>query len=414
MIYDSFVDYYTTGTFQGFFTSPDLFIYLLSESTNLIFCCLVVALFFFAKKLSLNELFFWIFLFILAFLINIVVNYNPSYFPDVGGYLRCIRDLRDNFQMDEEGCQIIVSGSSSQGGLSIPSIKRGLPAIIFTFIPMPSIATYSAIGMINKMLAFFVYLFLKPLLKNKDNVLLLCLIFLLPTFLLYSSIGLRDNLIFVVMIFLLFFLLQNKFLLSTISLLILMGIKSQNGVIFIIPYIGVFIFGANKSMKGFLALAAFTLIGLLLIQDTVVSTINFFVLALVMENQGTEVLKSINPYNSIFSIMLYAPLEFLIGLVRPMPNGAFAAVFFLDSLVQLFLITYLVSTNRETLFKSPEFFLVLMTFFMGLVLNSMVIDNDNTFIRYKYTFYYCFLIYLISVNKTKIPWFNKLLNRHEK
>jgi hypothetical protein len=193
-----------------------------------------------------------------------------------------------------------------------------------------------------------------------------------------------------------------------------MGIKSQNGVIFIIPYIGVFIFGANKSMKGFLALAAFTLIGLLLIQDTVVSTINFFVLALVMENQGTEVLKSIDPYNSIFSILLYAPLEFLIGLVRPMPNSAFAAVFFLDSLVQLFLIAYLVSTNRETLFKSPEFFLVLMTFFMGLVLNSMVIDNDNTFIRYKYTFYYCFLIYLISVNKTKIPWFNKLLNRHEK
>ncbi|MDA9249604.1 hypothetical protein N9P46_03610 [Gammaproteobacteria bacterium] len=412
MIYDSLVDFYTTGGFQGFFTSRDLFIYFLSESTNLIFCCLVVALFFFANKLSLNELLFWVFLFILAFLINIFVNYNPNYFPDIGGYLRCIRDLRDNFQMDEVGCGTIVN-SNSEGGLSFLSMKRGLPAIIFAFIPMPSIATYSAIGMINKMLTFFLYLFLKPLLKNKDNVILLCLIFLLPTFLLYSSIGLRDNLIFVVMVFLLFFLLQNKFLLSTISLLILLGIKSQNGIIFMIPYIGVFIFGANKSMKGFFALVFFTLIGLLLIQDAVVSTINFFVLSFVYENQGRELMKYVDPYNSIVSILLYAPLEFLIGLVRPMPNGAIALLFFLDSLVQLFLIAYLVLTNRTRLFKSPEFLLVLMTFFMGLVLNSMVVDNDNTFVRYKYTFYYCFLIYLITVNKTKIPWFNKLLNRDE-
>ena len=37
---------------------------------------MVVALFFFANKLSLNELLFWVFLFILAFLINIFVNYN--------------------------------------------------------------------------------------------------------------------------------------------------------------------------------------------------------------------------------------------------------------------------------------------------------------------------------------------------
>ena len=205
MIYDSLVDFYTAGGFQGFFTSRDLFIYFLSESTNLIFCCLVVALFFFANKLSLNELLFWVFLFILAFLINIFVNYNPNYFPDIGGYLRCIRDLRDNFQMDEVGCGTIVN-SNSEGGLSFLSMKRGLPAIIFAFIPMPSIATYSAVGMINKMLTFFLYLFLKPLLKNQDNLMLLCLIFLLPTFLLYSSIGLRDNLIFVVMVFLLFFL----------------------------------------------------------------------------------------------------------------------------------------------------------------------------------------------------------------
>jgi hypothetical protein len=405
MIYDSLVDFYSTSAGNGFFTTKDIFIYLMSEITNLIFCCIVISIFFFAKKLSLNELIFWIFLFFLAFIINIFIN-STQYFPDIGGYLRCMRDLRDNLFLDEAGCQIVIS-SSNEGSLNIFSVKRGLPALIYSFIPMPSIATYSAVGMINKLFTFFLYLYIKPLLKRKDSLLILCCIYLLPTFLLYSSLGLRDSLIFVVMTFLLFFIIRKKFILSTISLLILLSIKSQNGIIFVIPYLGVFLFGAHQSMKGFVLLLLSSLVGLILIQDLVVSTINFFILSFVYENQGQEVLKYVDPYSSLYNIILNSPIEFISGLIRPYPTGAISLLFFLDSAIQLFLMIYIVALNRRSFFRSPEFLLVLLTFFMGLVLNSMVVDNDNTFVRYKYTFYYSFLIYIITVNNSPISFFTK-------
>lgn len=413
MIYDSFVDFYTLHATGGFFTSDSLFVYLLSEIPNLIFCSLIVAIFFFYKKININELIIWIFLFILAFFVNLFINYVPGYFPDVGGYLRCVRDLRDNLHFDEIGCQIIFS-SANEESLSFLSMKRGLPAIIFSFIPMPSIATHAAIGMINKLLTFFLYLFLKPYLQIKHSYLILCILALLPTYLLYSSIGLRDNLIFVVMAFLLFFIIQKRFFLSAIGLLILLGIKSQNGIIFLVPFLGVFIFNANQSFKGLILLISALFFGLLLIQDEVVATINFFVISFVYENQGVEVLQSLEGYQSIYSILLNAPFEFLAGLIKPLPTSATTSLFFLDSIAQLLLILYLIYKNNNLFLKSPEFFLVFITFFMGVTLNSMVIDNDGTFVRYKYAFFYCFLLYLICMNKAKLYFFQQKLKMNEK
>ena len=164
-------------------------------------------------------------------------------------------------------------------------------------------------------------------------------------------------------------------------------------------------------MKGFLLLLLCSLLGLILIQDLVVSTINFFVLSFVYENQGQEVLKYIEPYSSLYSILLSSPIEFVKGLIRPYPTGPVSLLFFLDSILQLSVIIYIIGLNRSIFFKSPEFFLVLLTFFMGLVLNSLVVDNDNTFVRYKYTFYYSFLIYIITANKSPISFFNRKLNQ---
>ena len=41
--------------------------------------------------------------------------YHPiiqELFPDSGGYLRCVRDLKDNFRFDEFGCQASIAASS--------------------------------------------------------------------------------------------------------------------------------------------------------------------------------------------------------------------------------------------------------------------------------------------------------------
>ena len=83
MLFDSGIDYYS-------FDNP--LIYLLSEFSNLIFCFLFIFLFFAIKKINSTEAFFWGSLFVIAFFINLFINQNQ--FPDIGGYLRCVRDIR--------------------------------------------------------------------------------------------------------------------------------------------------------------------------------------------------------------------------------------------------------------------------------------------------------------------------------
>ncbi len=201
MIFDPLVDYYSINNFL---------IYFFSEIPNLIFCCLFVIFFLFLKLLSPKEMIFWIFLFFLAFLINILLQFSPGLFPDIGGYLRCIKDFKDNLFFDELSCQTTI-GSASEDSLSFVSLKKGLPAIIYSLIPIPSIATFSSVGMINKLFLLFSYVYLRTKIHSKENIILLLFIFLLPSLLLYSSIGLRDNLVFVAQVFLLYFVLSKKF-----------------------------------------------------------------------------------------------------------------------------------------------------------------------------------------------------------
>ena len=54
--------------------------------------------------------------------------------------------------------------------MTLYSFKRGLPAIIYSIIPMPSISTFASIGLINKLYLFFLYIFLKPKLVDRKNL----------------------------------------------------------------------------------------------------------------------------------------------------------------------------------------------------------------------------------------------------
>ncbi len=394
MIFDPLVDYYSINNFL---------IYFFSEIPNLIFCCLFVIFFLFLKLLSPKEMIFWIFLFFLAFLINILLQFSPGLFPDIGGYLRCIKDFKDNLFFDELSCQTTI-GSASEDSLSFVSLKKGLPAIIYSLIPIPSIATFSSVGMINKLFLLFSYVYLRTKIHSKENIILLLFIFLLPSLLLYSSIGLRDNLVFVAQIFLLYFVLSKKFFLSTIFLIALFAIKTQNGIVFSFLYLGVFFFRANKNFKNLIIFSLISLFVIYLLSDQVLATLNFFKIAFLVETQELTLVRNFIPFESITSVLLYSPIEFLQGILRPYPDGIRSYIFFLESLLQIFLICYLIISNKKRVLYSPEFFLVFISFAMGIVLNSLIIENEFTYGRYKYTFVYTFIIYLISVNRVRFSF----------
>lgn len=387
MLFDSGIDYYSLS-------NP--IIYLLSESMNLIFCSIFVLAFFLLKKISSIETIFWIFLFLLAFVINIVINHNQ--FPDIGGYLRCVRDLRDNFYFDELGCQLIQSGG--EDNLTLYSFKRGLPAIIYSLIPMPSIATFSSIGLINKLYIFFIYVFLKPYIPHQRNIIILAILMVLPSVLLYSSLGLRDNLIFCTQILLVFSIIKRHFFLSTILLIILSAIKIQNGIVFSFLYLGVFVFQADKNFKALYLYCMLVFFAMLIMGEVLLATLNYFKLAFLNEDNAIANINSFVPFKSVIELFIASPLSFFEGILRPFPLSLSYGIFFIESMLQIFIIALLLKTDLKNDLYNPQFLIIFLTFFMGIVLNSLVIENDFTYVRYKYTFIYMFIIYLL-VDKNK-------------
>ena len=196
-------------------------------------------------------------------------------FPDTGGYLRCMLDIRDNFQFDEPACQMLQT-SSGDGTLSFPTFKKGFTAILYSLVPMPSIATFSALGMINKVYLFAIYLFLKTQIKTKESIFLLCCILAMPSLFIYSSLGLRDSIIFCIHVILLFLIIKDKFLLSTAVLLILAAVKVQNAVVFSFLYFGYFFFRSYKSSRNLTIYLAVFFMAMIIFQSQIIASINFF------------------------------------------------------------------------------------------------------------------------------------------
>lgn len=379
MIYDVYFDY----------IGPDrLLVYLTSEALNLSFCIILISVLFLFKKLTHSEYLVWCLLFILAVAIGFFIQENI--FPDIGGYLRCLRDFRDNFSLDESACALIRS-SGSGDVVSTLSFKKGLPGIIYSFVPIPSTSTIGSIGIINKLILFGTFLYLK---KNYFSKIVLrweLLILFLPTILVFSSIGLRDNLIFCFQVILFFSIASQRFMMSTIGILLLAMVKSQNAIIFCFYYFGVFIFRANINRKLLFLYCSVVFLLILPFSEQIVATINFFRIAFLVEN-GVPITRS-SEFSSFGNLLINLPNYLFSGVFRPYPQSLASLVTFFENIIILFLITYFI-LKETSLLKDPNILMAIITCILGILLNSIVIENDFTFMRYKYTFSAALLVFV--------------------
>ena len=220
MLYDIFVRYYD-------FNSP--FILIFSELTNFFFCSFVLLLLYYFRKLDFTELIVWLFGFAAVFFISSFVHHQ-NIFPDMGGYMVCLRDLRDNWSFESDwGCGIATV--ELKGFFSLFNLKRPFTALLYGIVPIPSTASIVSLGVINKLYLLGLYLFIKPRLISDQAKWLLLFLFFLPTILIYSSTALRDNLILITQIMLLFTIIERRLIISTVLLTILFAIKTQNALI---------------------------------------------------------------------------------------------------------------------------------------------------------------------------------------
>jgi len=382
VLYDIFVDVY-------YFDTP--LIFLLSELSNFFFCLIILCVLYYFKKLKFQEFIFWALGFLSIILLAVTVV-GPDMFPDSGGYLRCVRDLRDNFSFDEYACQGTITGDSEL--FQFLGFKRSLPAVLFFIIPIPSIASIISLGFINKIYLLGLYIFIRSKLSDDKSRFYLLILFFLPTLLLYSATGLREIIILTIQSVLLFTIIERKLIISTIFFLLLASIKVQNAAVMLVLYAGIFLFRSHKSYFHLIIFLISFLITTLVFQEQILYVINYFRLGFLNEMKLLPPGGIMTKFESIPSMILNSPLVFLKGILSPgLGLSALNIVFFPETI--LLIIWFVWGAWYTKYFSDSLNCLVFIVFYIGIVLNFIVVENDATFLRYRFTFVYLLMFHLL-------------------
>tara|TARA_B100001175_G_scaffold314364_1_gene323573 strand:- start:10858 stop:12063 length:1206 start_codon:yes stop_codon:yes gene_type:complete len=375
-------------------------IFLLSEVSNLFFCAIILLLLFYFKTINKTELIFW---FTGFSSIIILAPFIQELFPDSGGYLRCVRDFKDNLSFDEIGCQASITAESES--FQFFNFKRSAPAIYYSIIPIPSIATIMSLAFINKIYLLFTYIFIRNRINSSDVRFYLLLLFFFPTILLYSATGLREIFILILQSFLLITIIERKWTISSLLILLLASIKTQNAAVFLILYTGVLFFRADKSFShllGFLIILGLTIISF---EKEILGVINYFRIGFLNEMGMIPPSGFVSEYKSIPTLIINAPIIFLQGIFSPgFGLGGLNLVFFPESI--LYIVLFILGARRSNYFSESLNWLVFFVFCVGIVLNSIVVENDSTFLRYRFTFIYLLMTHLLlfmGKKETKLP-----------
>lgn len=133
-----------------------------------------------------------------------------------------------------------------------------IASVIYSFIPIPFFNSSNSLGFICKILFIFIIIFMN---KFKIHKYYSYLVILLPSSILYTSVGTKDTLVLFAMVLGFIGIVRNKFFLIFIPLIILLTIRFQNGIFFLFIYLSYQVL-FNRSLYTFLSgtaiLAIFT------------------------------------------------------------------------------------------------------------------------------------------------------------
>lgn len=317
--------------------------------------------------------------FVLIFLLNDYL-FDVSYMPDQLSYLKMSSYIRNfHFNMIDEMAGRVLWSS-----------------VFFAFFPIPFLESVFSIAMINYLvyLLVFIFAYKKRLFNNKFG-LYFYLIF--PSLTLYSSIALRDFLIFTVMFISMYYLLSRKYIKGFLLTSVLILIKFQN---FLIIVLSISISSIIKMKYNFKNL----LIVFLVLSLTLIYGIDFFSLdkinyyARAFYNENIQDINySFIPFSSYFDIIIKSLPNAFYFLMRPVPweeNSILQLVQFIENIFVLLTVIYILYKNTlYSLWKMEEIRLLNIFIIIGLVVYGLVIYNSGTAARYKFTFTAIYIIY---------------------
>jgi hypothetical protein len=346
---------------------------------------------------------------IVIFLLNDVL-FEPSYWGDQNRYLSVTKSIRNVIVGTLLSIDELIS---PEGIFSVGDALRVLlPSYIFAFSPIPFINSVQSIAMINFLLYLLSFFYLKKKRISSNSVDFFFLLY--PSFLLYSSLALRETLTTLFMILSLYFLIvEEKKLTAFIFMLPLAIIKIQNFLILILAYV-VHSFLRNGSIQRYLILIG---VGLLVIfLGDHVPLINFFFekidyyrYNLIAENFGYnwDFMSDYNyqPFTVGFPMILLVLKSFVYMLFKPFPWEATNLVQLIQSVENIViagLILWILGKRAKTSVIKKKLLFLNILLILSMTIYGLVTFNFGTAARFRFPFivvYLVFYLYLLKSDK---------------
>jgi len=267
---------------------------------------------------------------------------------------------------------------------------------LLNLVPIPMLMTTTSLAFANKFFALILFVWLTKFI-DQDR---LIIFFLVPSLILYSSLTLRDPMIIALSCVYLIHLINHKYLLAMIFLAPLILLKVQNFSFLIVAFIAMVFFQAHKSKLGLIILFITAIIGTLIFQERLLDVLNIYRTAFAMEDSvyGYEFYNEFNDsslleINSIFSLIFISIKDFPNFMLMPLPwnwSNAFHVIQFLEGL--LLLIATISIIIKFQLHKTLSFYPLLISLLLGLFVYTVIAFNEGTFVRYRFTFFFPFLL----------------------
>lgn len=294
------------------------------------------------------------------------VLFSSSLFSDQFRYLDSVQNIRSlDFTLNES--------------VSVETASRML-----SFIPLPYVETIQSLGFFNRFLSTALIIWLYVSKKIRGWPLLFILFY--PSFLLYSSIGLRDTLVLFFMIFTVILYLEKRRLAALFFLIPLLYIKFQNFFILIIFFIGHHLFSKETKLYNF----RYFFIPLILLPIVpyimqIIKLLDSYRRYFFIDDGGDPNLYvSINTLEEFIILALQSAPYFLI---KPLPWEVNSFIQFIQSLENIFLCGFLFFIFREVSRLNKEIaFKWIMFLIVAFSIYGLTVFNYGTAVRYKFPF----------------------------
>ena len=371
----------------------------LYDIINLEFVLVLCFLIMFYLRLDILRTFIVLGHLMAIFFLNDVL-FEPTYWIDQYGYLNVAKDIREAiFSLKE----ISVVGAS----------RLLLPSYLFALSPMPFINSVQSIAMINFLLYLLLFVYIKKKGVSSNSIDFFFLLY--PSFLLYSSLALRETLVVIFMIISLYFLLvEEKRIAAFIFLFPLVIIKIQNFIIIILSYF-IYLFIRKGSIKRYLV---FLGVGFLVVFfgnrvpliNYFIEKINWYRYNLIAENFGYNwdfmATYDYQPFTVGFSMIPLVLNSFIYMLNKPFPWEATNLVQLIQSLENIFIVFLVMWVARKKvhslIIKKKLLFLNLLLV-ISMTIYGLVTFNFGTAARFRFPFIVVYLVfYLFFLRYDKI------------